>query len=75
MAGYWDYVGTLVEFQYTKVHGFNEIIIFYLFLCTPMWHYIRALEEYGRDSVASQENSREESFIKPMYGVMNHFEW
>ena len=25
MAGYWDYVGTLVEFPYTKsVHGFDE---------------------------------------------------
>ncbi len=25
MAGYWDYIGTLVEFLYTKsVHGFDE---------------------------------------------------
>jgi hypothetical protein len=26
MAGYWDYVGTLVEFQYSKsVNGFDEL--------------------------------------------------
>jgi hypothetical protein len=61
MARYWDYVGTLVEFQYTKVHGFNEIIIIFCFYARRcLWHYIRALEEYCRDSVASRENSREE---------------
>ena len=46
MARYWDYVGTLVEFQYTEVHGFNEIIIICFYARRCLWHYIRALEEY-----------------------------
>ena len=37
MAGYWDYIGTLVEFPDTKsVHGFDENINFALTNVPPV---------------------------------------